>query len=179
MTSTTPAPTTQSPTTQPTSAVFEHVAPSADAVQHFRARLAFETDVSDVRAGLTDPEPGFTVVDTRNDASWGQGRVPGAVHLPTRLIRERAADLVAPGTPVVVYCWGPGCNGAQRAALEFALLGYPVKEMIGGFEYWVREGFPVDTAEGTRHGAPDPLTNVASSGLTLTEAGDHGITCAC
>ncbi|WP_395242463.1 rhodanese-like domain-containing protein [Agromyces sp. MMS24-K17] len=166
-------------TTQATATIFEHVATSEEAVGHFSARLAFETDVSDVRAGLAEAEPGFTVVDTRNDASWAQGRVPGAVHLPTRQIRERAAELIAPGSPVVVYCWGPGCNGAQRAALEFALLGHPVKEMIGGFEYWVREGFPVDTEEGTRQGAADPLTNVASTGLALGPAGDLGITCAC
>jgi rhodanese-related sulfurtransferase len=47
---------------------------------------------------------------------------------------------VPAGTTVVTYCWGPGCNGATRAALAFARLGYPVKEMIGGYEYWVREG---------------------------------------
>ena len=61
---------------------------------------------------------------------------------------RRRGERIPAGTPVVVYCWGPGCNGATRAALEFALLGYPVKEMLGGFEYWVREGFAYDTADG-------------------------------
>jgi rhodanese-related sulfurtransferase len=46
--------------------------------------------------------------------------------------------------PVVVYCWGPGCNGAVKAAVNLARMGRPVKEMIGGFEYWVREGHPVE-----------------------------------
>jgi rhodanese-related sulfurtransferase len=45
---------------------------------------------------------------------------------------------------VVVYCWGPGCNGAVKAAADLARMGRPVKEMIGGFEYWVREGHPVE-----------------------------------
>ncbi|MGI9822424.1 rhodanese-like domain-containing protein [Agromyces sp. Marseille-Q5079] len=171
-----------------TTTLFDHVADPADAIAHFRGRLGFEADVSDVQAALADGEP-FVLIDTRNDAAWTQGHVPGAVHLPRRDIGARAASIVAVGTPVVVYCWGPGCNGATRAALEFATLGYPVKEMIGGFEYWVREGFAFDTAEGLAQRVPDGLTNVAPDGLVGPAAGvgpaasvtaiDHGITCAC
>jgi rhodanese-related sulfurtransferase len=57
-----------------------------------------------------------------------------------------------------VYCWGPACNGATKAALEFAKLGYDVKEMIGGFEYWVREGFAYNTSNGLVQPDADPLT---------------------
>src|SRR5262249_28302494 len=78
-------------------------------------------------------------------------------------IAARAADLIPAGTPVVTYCWGPGCNGATRAALEFARLGYPVREMIGGFEYWAREGFAVETDAGVRPGRPDELTTVVAA----------------
>jgi len=47
---------------------------------------------------------------------------------------------------LVVYCWGPACNGATKAAAELAALGRPVKEMLGGFEYWAREGHAVARA---------------------------------
>jgi 3-mercaptopyruvate sulfurtransferase SseA len=60
--------------------------------------------------------------------------------------------------PVVVYCWGPGCNGSTRAALELALLGYRVKEMIGGYEYWVREGYPTEDDRGRNVRTTDELT---------------------
>jgi hypothetical protein len=30
--------------------------------------------------------------------------------------------------------------------------------MIGGFEYWAREGLPVETATGIERRTPDPLT---------------------
>ncbi|MEW9554628.1 rhodanese-like domain-containing protein [Nonomuraea sp. NPDC050783] len=133
-------------------------APSAAAVAHFAARLSFETDVSDVAADLAAAVPGLVVVDSRSRASWDQGHVPGAVHLPTAEIAARAAGLIPRGALVVTYCWGPGCNGATRAALEFARLGHPVKEMIGGFEYWAREGFPVETASGITHRPADALT---------------------
>ncbi|WP_327693374.1 rhodanese-like domain-containing protein [Streptomyces sp. NBC_00459] len=137
------------------------VAPAspAEAVAHFAASLAFHADVSDVAAALAaDGDPGFVVVDSRSTESWDQGHIPGALHLPTALIPEQAAGLLDRSVPVVTYCWGPGCNGATRAALALARLGYQVKEMLGGFEYWVREGFEFETWEGRERRAADALT---------------------
>jgi rhodanese-related sulfurtransferase len=123
----------------------------------YAARLATQTDVSDVRTALAAGAPGFVLLDSRGDAAWRQGRIPGALHLPTARIAGRAAGLLAKDVPVVTYCWGPGCNGATRAALALALQGYAVKEMIGGIEYWIREGFPVATDDGEAATPADPL----------------------
>ena len=130
----------------------------ADAAAHFARRLRVETDVADVSAALTAEDPGFVLVDTRNQAAWDAGHVPGALHLPGREIAERAPAELDRAVPVVTYCWGPGCNGATRAALALSLLGYRVREMLGGFEYWAREGLPVATPDGVRRSAVDPLT---------------------
>ncbi|MFD8781677.1 rhodanese-like domain-containing protein [Kitasatospora sp. NPDC059599] len=140
----------------------------AEAAAHFAARLAFEADVSDVHADLASGVSGVVVVDTRSEVAWDQGRIPGAVHIPTARIAELAPRLIDPALTVVTYCWGPGCNGATRAALAFARLGYRVKEMLGGFEYWVREGFAYDCATGTEQRPVDDLTAPRS-----------GISCAC
>ncbi|MFJ4093144.1 rhodanese-like domain-containing protein [Kitasatospora sp. NPDC089913] len=152
-----------------TSAVLS-VPPAEPAVAeaHFLSRLSFEADVSDVRADLTAGVPGLVLVDSRSEVAWAQGHIPGALHLPTVRIPELAGELVDRGATVVTYCWGPGCNGATRAALAFARLGYRVKEMLGGFEYWVREGFAFETAEGTERRPIDDLTAPRS-----------GISCAC
>jgi rhodanese-related sulfurtransferase len=127
-----------------------------DATAHFAAQLAFYTDVADVAAVL--PDAGFVLLDSRSAAGWEQGHIPGAVHMPTREIASRALAELDPATPIVTYCWGPGCNGATRAALELTRLGYRVKEMIGGIEYWIREGLPVRTAEGDVRAPVDPRT---------------------
>ncbi|WP_042435029.1 rhodanese-like domain-containing protein [Streptacidiphilus anmyonensis] len=145
--------------------------PAADpavAAAHYLARLAFEADVSDVHADLAAGVDGVVVVDSRSEAAWAQGHIPGALHIPTARIGELAPSLVDRSTTVVTYCWGPGCNGATRAALAFARLGYPVKEMIGGFEYWVREGFAFESARGAEQRPIDDLTAPRS-----------GISCAC
>ncbi|MFC1412285.1 rhodanese-like domain-containing protein [Streptacidiphilus sp. N1-12] len=155
--------------TLPVSAVLSVAAAAPTvAAEHFAARLAFEADVSDVRADQLAAVPGVVLVDSRGDDAWAQGRIPGALHIPTARIAELAPRLVDPAATVVTYCWGPGCNGATRAALAFARLGYSVKEMLGGFEYWVREGFPYDTAQGRQARPVDDLTAPRS-----------GISCAC
>ncbi|GAA1878419.1 rhodanese-like domain-containing protein [Asanoa iriomotensis] len=126
-----------------------------NAEEFFAAKLAFQTDVSDVHSA---DEDSFTLVDTRDLASWRQGHIPQAVHLPRRMIPLHAASRLDKTKPVVVYCWGPGCDGATKAAHELARRGYQVKEMIGGIEYWIREGFPVVTDDGVVTRPADPLT---------------------
>jgi rhodanese-related sulfurtransferase len=115
------------------------------------------------RSALASGEPGFVLVDSRGDAAWAQGRVPGAIHLPTARIPSGASGLIDLAVPVVTYCWGPGCNGSTRAALALARLGYRVKEMLGGIEYWIREGFPVETGVGRIQRHADPLTAPVAS----------------
>ncbi|MCA2215554.1 rhodanese-like domain-containing protein [Jidongwangia harbinensis] len=141
---------------------------SARAVEFFAERLAFQTDAADVRAAMAGGDPGFVLVDTRNTESWDHGHIPGAIHLPHADIAKRARDLIDPAAPVVAYCWGPGCNGATRAALAFAREGYAVREMLGGIEYWIREGGPLRTAGGEVRRPADPLTSPV-----------HGPSCGC
>lgn len=134
-----------------------------NALDFFTARLAYQTDVSDVHGALG--AAGFVLVDTRSVAAWTQGHIPGAVHLPTAEIGDRAAGMVPADSAVVTYCWGPGCNGATRAAAEFARRGYRVREMLGGVEYWIREGFPIVDHTGRHVARPaDPRT--APAGVT-------------
>lgn len=131
--------------------------PTEHLVNHFTRKLECETDASDVHADQEAARP-FVLIDSRGEAAWRQGRIVGATHLPTAQIAQRAPAEIPMDMPVVTYCWGPGCNGATRAALEFAKLGYQVKEMIGGFEYWAREGFPVENDHGPIPCTTDPLT---------------------
>jgi rhodanese-related sulfurtransferase len=127
------------------------------AAEIFAERLATQTDVADVQAALRTATPGFVLVDSRSAAAWAQGHIPGALHLPTAEIAARAAGLLDPAVPVVTYCWGPGCNGATRAALALSRQGYAVREMLGGVEYWAREGFPLRTPAGEVAREADPL----------------------
>lgn len=116
-------------------------APPSEALAHFEALLRFETDCWDVHCGLKGGHPGFVVLDVRSAEAYAAGHVPGAVSLPHRRITERTLADFPADTLFVVYCAGPHCNGADRAAIRLARLGRPVKKMIGGVTGWLDEGF--------------------------------------
>lgn len=133
------------------------------AIDFFAAKLTFETDPSDLAAARASGEAPL-VLDVRSTAAWNQGRIPGAVHVPNEDLASRILD-IAPDkrSSIVVYCWGPGCNGSTRGALTLASLGYTqVRELIGGFEYWAREGLAVISDKGRSRQEPDPLTATLS-----------------
>jgi len=116
-------------------------APSADALAHFEASLAFETDCWDVHHSLASGEHDFVLLDVRGSEKYAAGHVPGAIDLAHRkIIGSRIADYPE-GTVFVTYCAGPHCNGAARAAIRLARLGRPVKIMAGGITGWLDEGF--------------------------------------
>jgi rhodanese-related sulfurtransferase len=120
--------------------------PAADpaaALEHFAGRLTVETDVADVAYALAAGDRDFVLLDARSEESFAAGHLPGAISLPHERID---ADTVAalPEGLIVTYCWGPSCNGATRAAARLAELGRPVKEMIGGYEYWRKERHAVE-----------------------------------
>ncbi|MDA2892517.1 rhodanese-like domain-containing protein [Mycolicibacterium sp. BiH015] len=132
-----------------------------DAHAFFAAKLAYEIDAADLAAARTSGR-GPIVVDTRSAAAWEQGHLPGALHIPGGELCACAADeLPDRDADIVVYCWGPGCNGATKAAFTLSGMGYRrVRELIGGFEYWAREGLSVVTANGRTRRMPDSLTAV-------------------
>ena len=118
--------------------------PAADpdsARKHFESLLEFETDCWDVHASLEATARNFIVLDVRSSTQYSAGHVGGAENLPHRLISERTLAKYDPEILFVVYCDGPHCNGADRAALQLARLGRRVKKMIGGIEGWKDDGF--------------------------------------
>lgn len=116
-------------------------APPDEAARYFAALLAYETDCWDVHDALSGGPADFVLLDVRSAEAYAAGHVAGAVSLPHREIAESTLARFGPDASYVVYCAGPHCNGADRAALRLAGLGRPVKKMIGGVTGWLDEGF--------------------------------------
>jgi rhodanese-related sulfurtransferase len=116
-------------------------ASSEEALAHFGDLLRFETDCWDVHEAMATGRQDFVLLDVRSPDLYAAGHVPGAVSLPHGRIVERNLAEHPPDTLFVVYCAGPHCNGADKAAVRLAGLGRPVKKMIGGVEGWTDEGF--------------------------------------
>ncbi|RED53982.1 rhodanese-like domain-containing protein [Aestuariispira insulae] len=125
-------------------------APSDKALDHFKARLGFEADCWDTHEAMATGNHDFILLDVRPPDCYEAAHVPGAINLPHRKIIQRKMAEFPANTLFVVYCEGPHCNGANKAAIRLAELGLPVKEMIGGMTGWADEGF--DFANGPEPG---------------------------
>jgi rhodanese-related sulfurtransferase len=123
-------------------------AASADAAAHFGRRLRVETDCADVAGSMKASEIDFVLLHVvGSPAAYARRHVPGALHLRHSEIDAERMAAWPDDTLFVVYCAGPHCNGADRAALKLATLGRPVKLMIGGITGWEDEGLPFATGD--------------------------------
>ncbi|MEM1190529.1 MAG: rhodanese-like domain-containing protein [Pseudomonadota bacterium] len=138
-------------------------ASAKDAVRHFESRLSYETDCWDTHEALLSATPDFVLLDVRSPELYAGGHIPGALNLPHGKITNRRLNAWAGHTLFVVYCAGPHCNGANKAALRIARLGRPVKEMIGGVCGWINEGFAL-----AKGGTPSSVAEV-EHGLNLAD----------
>ena len=122
--------------------VSEVTSASPEAAKQFYARrLAFETDCWDVRESMRTGAQDFILLDVRSAERYEKARVPGAINLPRGKMTESKLAEWPADTLFVVYCAGPHCNGADKAALRLAELGRRAKVMIGGMTGWADEGF--------------------------------------
>ena len=130
------------------SIVTEIPAAPADLAQaRFEAEFSFETDCWDVHSAVSSGERDFVLLDVRGHDAFERGHVPTAISLPHgKIIGSKLADYPL-DILFVVYCAGPHCNGATRAAVRLAKLGRPVKLMRGGVTGWIDEGFHLVSAQ--------------------------------
>ena len=129
-----------------TSSVAAIPAASGDrAIAHFGTAFEFETDCWDVHDAIAGARQDFVLFDARSPDLYARGHVPQAISMPHGKIVEAKLRDYPMDTLFVVYCAGPHCNGAHRAAYRLAKLGRPVKLMIGGITGWIDEGFELAT----------------------------------
>jgi rhodanese-related sulfurtransferase len=120
------------------------VASPDQAARHFGSKLLYETDCWDTSEALESGAEDIVVIDVRSSQAYAAGHVPGSHSLPRREITAERLDALSTDAVFVVYCAGPHCNGADKAALEIAGLGRQVKIMIGGYHGWQVEGLPLE-----------------------------------
>lgn len=130
-----------------TSKVTRIPAASPQAAQkHFAALLEFETDCADVHHAVSTGHQDFVLFDVRSEELFQSGHVHAAVNMPHWKMNEETLSAYPMDTVFVVYCAGPHCNGADKAAHKLASLGRPAKKMIGGVTGWEDEGLSLTAA---------------------------------
>ena len=106
-------------------------------------KLRFHTDSwdlsVDLRAGFSD----IVVIDARSRDAYAAGHIPGAISFPHREMSAQTAAWLDRSKVYVVYCDGIGCNASTKGAYKLDSLGFRAKELLGGIDWWRRDGHPV------------------------------------
>lgn len=115
----------------------------SDQLRHYSNKLAYEIDSYDLMAALEKGE-NILVIDTRSPQAFAVEHIPGAVSLPHRTMSVTTTANLDKNTLVVTYCDGIGCNASTKGALNMTKLGFRVRELIGGLDWWKRDGHPTN-----------------------------------
>ena len=110
-------------------------------IRHYEDKLRFEIDSWDLSEALRAKEA-IVVVDTRSTDAFHSEHIPGAIHLPHRQMDEDSTASLSKSALIVTYCDGIGCNASTKGALHMTRLGFQVKELLGGLDWWKRDGHP-------------------------------------
>jgi rhodanese-related sulfurtransferase len=115
-----------------------------DQIQHYENKLKYETDSWDLNEAIQNGERAV-VIDARSPEAFAEGHIPGAINFPHRNMNEDSTADLDRETLYVTYCDGIGCNASTKGALNMARLGFRVKELMGGLDWWKRDGYPIET----------------------------------
>ena len=116
---------------------------SIDQMDFYQRKLAYEMDSFDVYDAVERGEP-IVVVDGRSSSAYAEEHIPGAVSLPHREISFNSTEALDKSKIYVCYCDGIGCNASTKTALKLLTLGFQVRELIGGLDWWKRDGYATD-----------------------------------
>jgi rhodanese-related sulfurtransferase len=117
-----------------------------DQIQFYENKLAYEIDSSDLFEALSNNEK-IIPIDARKQFGYETEHIPNAINIPHREMNEETTKHLDKDYLYVVYCDGIGCNASTKGALNMTKLGFKVKELIGGIEWWKFDGY---ATEGTK-----------------------------
>ena len=114
---------------------------------HYQNKLAYEMDSWDVFAALQAGEQ-LVVVDGRGSSAYEKEHIPGSINIPHKEMCVYTTESLDKTKTYVCYCDGIGCNASTKAALKLLTLGFNVRELMGGLDWWKRDGYATAGAEG-------------------------------
>ena len=113
-------------------------------IQHYEDKLKYETDSWDLNEAIQNGDR-VVVIDARSPEAFAEGHIPGAINFPHRNMNTDSTADLDRETLYVTYCDGIGCNASTKGALNMARLGFRVKELMGGLDWWKRDGYAIET----------------------------------
>ncbi|WP_281636687.1 rhodanese-like domain-containing protein [Flavobacterium marginilacus] len=120
-------------------------------IKFYENKLAFEMDPSDLFDALNNGEK-VIALDARKAFGFEAEHIPNAINMPHREMNAETTAHLDREVLYVTYCDGIGCNASTKGALNMARLGFKVKELIGGIEWWKFDGYATEGTSGNKGG---------------------------
>lgn len=108
-------------------------------IKYYEDKLKYEIDSWDLSEALKDSKT--VVIDARSYSAYAQEHIPSAINIPHRTMNEETTKHLDKNILYVTYCDGIGCNASTKGALNMTKLGFKVKELLGGLDWWIRDGY--------------------------------------
>lgn len=115
-------------------------------IKFYESKLRYEMDPSDLFHALENEED-IIVIDARQAHGYEKEHIPRAINLPYRNMNEETTKDFDRSKTYVCYCDGIGCNASTKGALNMTKLGFKVKELIGGLQWWNIDGYETSGIE--------------------------------
>ncbi len=112
-------------------------------IEYYQQKLNYEMDPSDLFEAFEKTE-NYIAVDARQEFGYEKEHIPTAKNLPHRKMSKESTLHLDKSVIYVCYCDGIGCNASTKGALKLAQLGFKVKELIGGIEWWKFDGYATE-----------------------------------
>lgn len=122
--------------------------PDARQVSFYTHKLDYETDAWDLMEMLKK-DASVVVIDARSKEAYAAEHIPGAVSFPHRQMTSVSTKDLDRSKTYVTYCDGIGCNASTKGALKLSELGFTTRELLGGLDWWKRDGYPTETEAST------------------------------
>jgi rhodanese-related sulfurtransferase len=115
-------------------------------IKHYEQKLAFEWDSFDLFDNLEKGQ-NIVIIDTRKEHAFDNEHIPTAINFPHRTMNAQQTAHLDKSPIYVCYCDGIGCNASTKGSLNMAKLGFNVRELIGGLDWWKRDGYATQGTE--------------------------------
>lgn len=122
-------------------------------IYYYESKLKYEMDACDLREALSRNE-NIILLDVRSPERYAKEHIPGSLNLHHITMTLRSTEKLNRSALYVTYSDGVGCNASTKGALNMARLGFRVKELIGGLDWWKREGHETEGSEGQKACGP-------------------------
>ncbi|KAB7886502.1 rhodanese-like domain-containing protein [Poseidonibacter ostreae] len=119
-------------------------------IEFYEAKLAYETDSWDVFEALNNGDNNLIVIDARAKEAYLKEHIPNSINIPHKTMSEESTKNLDKNKIYVSYCDGIGCNASTKGALNLSKLGFKTKELLGGLDWWKRDGYETSGVNATK-----------------------------